>query len=139
VCRGNRYLHRSGNLTDGRRRRIPLVVALDLILDAEHKLLALASHIVLISYPEQQFLIDLLYTKRAEIQGGKILFYVPAAIIGCTQANAVLRKSCFCSKANRIVVMLISATMHLYISGNTVSKHTIRSNNILHKLAFKNT
>lgn len=35
--------------------------------------------------------------------------------------------------------MLIFAIMHLYISENTVSKHTIRSNNILHKLAFKNT
>ena len=44
-----------------------------------------------------------------------------------------------CSKANRIVVMLIFAIMHLHISGNTVSKHIIRSNNILHKLAFKNT
>ena len=49
------------------------------------------------------------------------------------------RKPCFCSKANGIVVMLVSATMHLYTSGNTVSKHIIRSNNILHKLAFKNT
>ena len=49
------------------------------------------------------------------------------------------RKSCFCSKANVIVVMLISATMHLHISENAVSKHIIRSNNILHKLAFKNT
>lgn len=49
------------------------------------------------------------------------------------------RKSCFCSKVNGIVVMLISATVHLYISGNTVSKHIIRSNNILHKLAFKST
>ena len=36
VGRGYRYLHRSVNLTDGRRRRIPLVVALDVILDAEH-------------------------------------------------------------------------------------------------------
>lgn len=35
--------------------------------------------------------------------------------------------------------MLIFAIMHLYISENTVSKHTIRSNNILQKLAFKNT
>ena len=49
------------------------------------------------------------------------------------------RKLCFCSKANRIVVMLIFAIMHLHISENTVSKHTIRSNNILHKLAFKST
>ena len=49
------------------------------------------------------------------------------------------RKPCFCSKANGIVVMLVSATMHLYTSGNTVSKHIIRSDNILHKLAFKNT
>ena len=35
--------------------------------------------------------------------------------------------------------MLIFAIMHLHISENAVSKHTIRSNNILHKLAFKNT
>jgi hypothetical protein len=35
--------------------------------------------------------------------------------------------------------MFIFAIMHLHISENAVSKHIIRSNNILHKLAFKNT
>ena len=44
---GYRNLHRSGNLTDGRRRRISFVVALNVVLDAEHKLQALASHVSL--------------------------------------------------------------------------------------------
>ena len=59
---GNRDLHGSGNLPNGGGRRIPLEVAFDVLPDAEHKLLALASHIVLISYLEQKFLIALLYT-----------------------------------------------------------------------------
>ena len=68
---GNRDLHGSGNLPNGGGRRIPLEVAFDVLPDAEHQLLALASHIVLFSYLEQKFLIALLYTKRAENQEGK--------------------------------------------------------------------
>ena len=71
VCGGNRDPHGSGDLPDGGGRGIPLEVAFDVLPDAEHKLLALASHIVLISYLEQKFLIALLYTKRAENQGRK--------------------------------------------------------------------
>ena len=59
---GNRDLHGSGNLPNGGHRRISLKVTFDVLPDAEHKLLALASHIVLFSYLEQEFLIDLLYT-----------------------------------------------------------------------------
>jgi hypothetical protein len=62
VCGGNRDLHGSGDLPDGGGRRIPFEVAFDVLQDAEHKLLALASHIVRISYLEQAFLIALLYT-----------------------------------------------------------------------------
>ena len=62
MCGGNRDLHGSGDLPDGGGRRIPFEVAFDVLQDAEHKLLALASHIVRISYLEQAFLIALLYT-----------------------------------------------------------------------------
>ena len=54
VCGGNRDLHGSGNLPDGGGRGIPFEVAFDVLPDAEHKLLALASHIVLFSYLEQK-------------------------------------------------------------------------------------